>query len=217
MLRRERGSRLCWASGASGPEKGGIIRRLRADWRAGDVLLCCDWTLLRLFPPLRAAWALWGTFPYQEAAYIGDPSTAFQTAMIPNDGVGLARTEFIVTNHIGIHPMALARYPHLKDQTAQKEIALRIGNEEPREFFVRRFSEGVARIAAAFYPKPVIVRTSDFKSNEYARLLGGNEFEPKKKIRCLASEGHHAITIHVMPTASRLNVQRCYVCAKRWV
>jgi pyruvate,water dikinase len=104
---------------------------------------------------------------------IGDPSSAFQVSLIPNDGVGLARTEFIVMNHIGIHPMALARYPDLKDQTALKEIALRIGNEEPREFFVRRFSEGIARIAAAFYPKPVIVRTSDFKSNEYAGLQRG--------------------------------------------
>jgi pyruvate,water dikinase len=71
-------------------------------------------------------------------------------SLIPNDGVGLARTEFIVTNHIGIHPVALACYPNLKDQTALKEIALRIGNEELREFFVRRFSEGVARIEHLF-------------------------------------------------------------------
>jgi pyruvate,water dikinase len=120
---------------------------------------------------------------------IGDPSSAFQVSLIPNDGVGLARTEFIVMNQIGIHPMALARYPDLKDQTALKEIALRIGNEEPREFFVRRFSEGIARIAAAFYPKPVIVRTSDFKSNEYARLLGGSEFEPKEENPMLGFRG----------------------------
>jgi pyruvate,water dikinase len=120
---------------------------------------------------------------------IGDPSSAFQVSLIPNDGVGLARTEFIVMNHIGIHPMALARYSDLKDQTALKEIALRIGNEEPREFFVRRFSEGIARIAAAFYPKPVIVRTSDFKSNEYARLLGGSEFEPKEENPMLGFRG----------------------------
>ena len=89
--------------------------------------------------------------------------------------------EFIVTNHIGIHPMALARYPKLKDPQAVKEIAARIGEEDPREFFIRRLSEGVARIAAAFYPKPVIVRTSDFKTNEYARLLGGREFEPQEE------------------------------------
>jgi pyruvate,water dikinase len=120
---------------------------------------------------------------------LGDPSRAFQLSFIPNDGVGLARTEFIVTNHIGIHPMALARYPKLRDDKAIKEIASRIGDEEPREFFVRRFSEGVARIAAAFYPKPVIVRTSDFKSNEYARLLGGSEFEPKEENPMLGFRG----------------------------
>jgi pyruvate,water dikinase len=109
---------------------------------------------------------------------VGDPSRAFQLSATPNAGVGLARTEFIVTNHIGIHPMALARYPQLKDAQAVKAIAEKIGGEDAREFFIRRFSEGVARLAAAFYPKPVIVRTSDFKTNEYAQLLGGREFEP---------------------------------------
>jgi len=120
---------------------------------------------------------------------IGDPARAFQLSFIPNDGVGLARTEFIVTNDIGIHPMALARYPNLKDLQVIREIALRIGDEDPREFFIRRFSEGVARIAAAFYPKPVIVRTSDFKTNEYARLLGGSEFEPQEENPMLGFRG----------------------------
>jgi pyruvate,water dikinase len=112
---------------------------------------------------------------------VGNPSQAFALSAIPNSGVGLARTEFIVTNHIGIHPMALARYPQLKDAQAVKAIATKIGDEPPRDFFIRRFSEGVARIAAAFYPKPVIVRMSDFKTNEYARLLGGSEFEPHEE------------------------------------
>lgn len=120
---------------------------------------------------------------------IGDPARAFQMSFIPNDGVGLARTEFIVTNHIGIHPMALARYPNLEDTQVVQEIASRIGDEEPREFFIRRFSEGVGRIAAAFYPKPVIVRTSDFKTNEYARLLGGREFEPQEENPMLGFRG----------------------------
>lgn len=120
---------------------------------------------------------------------VGDPARAFQLSFIPNDGVGLARTEFIITNHIGVHPMALALYPKLKDAQAIKEIALRIGDEDPREFFVRRFSEGVGRIAAAFYPKPVIVRTSDFKTNEYARLLGGGEFEPAEENPMLGFRG----------------------------
>ena len=112
---------------------------------------------------------------------VGDPGQAFTLSAIPNAGVGLARTEFIVTNQIGIHPMALARYPQLKDPQAVKDIAARIGEESPRDFFVRRLSEGVARIAAAFHPKPVIVRMSDFKTNEYARLLGGGEFEPQEE------------------------------------
>ncbi len=102
-------------------------------------------------------------------------------AAIPNEGVGLARMEFIITNQIGIHPMALAQFPNLKDLKAINEIRSRIRDEDPREFFIRRLSEGVGRIAAAFYPKPVIVRMSDFKTNEYARLLGGAEFEPKEE------------------------------------
>ncbi|HEY2151803.1 MAG TPA: phosphoenolpyruvate synthase [Vicinamibacterales bacterium] len=112
---------------------------------------------------------------------VGDPSRAFDLSRIPNAGVGLARAEFIITNHIGIHPMALVRYPALKDPQVVKAIAGRIGSEGAREFFVRRLSEGIARIAAAFYPKPVIVRTSDFKTNEYAQLLGGAEFEPAEE------------------------------------
>ena len=120
---------------------------------------------------------------------IGDPARAFQMSFLPNDGVGLARTEFIITNHIGIHPMALARYPKLKDESVVQQIASRIGDEDPREFFIHRFSEGIARIAAAFYPKPVIVRTSDFKTNEYARLLGGSEFEPQEENPMLGFRG----------------------------
>ena len=119
----------------------------------------------------------------------GDPARAFQLSFIPNSGVGLARTEFIITNHIGIHPLALARYPNLKDAHALSQIAAMIGSEDPREFFIRRFSEGIGRIAAAFYPKPVIVRTSDFKTNEYARLVGGAEFEPVEENPMLGFRG----------------------------
>ena len=97
---------------------------------------------------------------------VGDPDHAFALASLPNDGVGLARLEFIINNHIGIHPMALVRYPRLRDPEVVREIARRIGEEDPRDFFVRRLAEGIARIASAFYPKPVIVRMSDFKSNE---------------------------------------------------
>ena len=120
---------------------------------------------------------------------LGDPAQAFKVSFIPNAGVGLARTEFIVTNHIGVHPMALACYPNLKDQLAIQQVLALIGAEDPREFFIRRLSEGVGRIAAAFYPKPVIVRTSDFKTNEYARLLGGSEFEPQEENPMLGFRG----------------------------
>ena len=112
---------------------------------------------------------------------VGDPGKAFALAAVPNAGVGLARTEFIINNHVGIHPMALVRYPNLKDQEAVRKISERLNGEDPRDYFVRRFSEGIARIAAAFYPKPVIVRTSDFKTNEYAKLTGGREFEPEEE------------------------------------
>jgi len=120
---------------------------------------------------------------------VGDPDHAFAVASLPNDGVGLARLEFIINNHIGIHPMALVRYPTLEDPDVVKEIAHRIGEEDPREFFIRRLSEGIARIAAAFYPKPVIVRMSDFKSNEYAMLIGGGEFEPTEENPMLGFRG----------------------------
>lgn len=110
---------------------------------------------------------------------LGDPDLAFRTALLPNDGVGLARMEFIINEFIGVHPMALANFDRLKDESAQRKIAKLVKNyARPQDFFIRKLSEGVGTIAAAFYPKPVIVRLSDFKSNEYARLLGGAEFEP---------------------------------------
>ena len=120
---------------------------------------------------------------------VGDPDHAFAVAQLPNDGVGLARLEFIINNHIGIHPMALVKYPNLKKQADIETIAKKIGEEDPKEFFVRRLAEGIARIAAAFYPKPVIVRMSDFKSNEYARLIGGGEFEPEEENPMLGFRG----------------------------
>lgn len=120
---------------------------------------------------------------------IGDPASAFHTSFLPNAGVGLARTEFIITNHIGIHPMALAHYSTLNDQKVKQEIALRIREEDPKEYFIRHLTEGIGRIAAAFYPKPVIVRTSDFKTNEYANLLGGKDFEPVEENPMLGFRG----------------------------
>jgi pyruvate,water dikinase len=110
---------------------------------------------------------------------VGNPDNAFHLSFIPNDGVGLARLEFIINNFIRIHPMALVRFDSISDSHAKKEIEqLTIGYEDKEAFFVDRLAQGVAKIAAAFYPKDVIVRMSDFKSNEYANLIGGIEFEP---------------------------------------
>ncbi|MCA1629543.1 MAG: phosphoenolpyruvate synthase [Acidobacteria bacterium] len=120
---------------------------------------------------------------------VGDPDHAFSLAALPNDGVGLARLEFIINNHIGIHPMALVNYPQLARKEDVKEIERRVGEEDPRDFFVRCLAEGIGRIAAAFYPKPVIVRMSDFKSNEYARLIGGLQFEPGEENPMLGFRG----------------------------
>ncbi len=109
---------------------------------------------------------------------LGDPDLAFQSAMLPNDGVGLARMEFIINEFIGIHPMALV-HPERVKEAERRRIAKRTARyARPQDFFIERLSEGVGMIAAAFYPRPVIVRLSDFKTNEYARLLGGAPFEP---------------------------------------
>jgi pyruvate,water dikinase len=120
---------------------------------------------------------------------LGNPDLAFRTAMMPNAGVGLARMEFIISEHIGVHPMAL-EHPERVSPDDGKRIARRArGFASPREFFVRNLAEGVGTIAAAFYPKPVIVRLSDFKTNEYAQLLGGAGFEPKEANPMLGFRG----------------------------
>ncbi len=110
---------------------------------------------------------------------VGDPDNAFHLSFIPNDGVGLARLEFIINNVIRIHPMALVRFESLPDDHVKKEIEqLTVGYEDKKAFFVDKLAQGVAKIAAAFYPREVIVRMSDFKTNEYANLIGGSRFEP---------------------------------------
>jgi pyruvate,water dikinase len=113
---------------------------------------------------------------------IGNPDIAFHTSFLPNDGVGLARMEFIVTDSIKMHPMAAAHPERVADASERRALQeLTRGYPTPADFFVERLSEGIATIAAAFYPKPVIVRMSDFKTNEYASLLGGRAFEPKEE------------------------------------
>ena len=113
---------------------------------------------------------------------VGNPEEAFKLASIPCDGVGLARLEFIIANHIKAHPLALMKYDELTDESVKKEIAeLTLGYQNKADFFVDKVAQGVGTIAAAFYPNPVVVRMSDFKSNEYANLLGGADFEPKEE------------------------------------
>jgi pyruvate,water dikinase len=113
---------------------------------------------------------------------LANPGAVFRWWKIPADGVGLARMEFVIDNHIRIHPMALVHYDKLTDQAAKKTIAeLTVGYDDKSEYFVDRLARGLARIAATVYPKPVIVRMSDFKTNEYAGLIGGREFEPEEE------------------------------------
>ncbi|RMD71773.1 MAG: phosphoenolpyruvate synthase, partial [Gammaproteobacteria bacterium] len=112
---------------------------------------------------------------------VGNPDQAFEFSFLPNDGVGLARLEFIINNQIRIHPRALLEYDHLEHSLQRRIERIMAGYPDPRSFYVMRLAEGVGTIAAAFYPKPVIVRMSDFKSNEYAALIGGEHFEPKEE------------------------------------
>ena len=112
---------------------------------------------------------------------IGSPESAFVYSSIPNEGVGLAREEFVIASHIKVHPLALLNYSSQPDSLKKKIDEVTRGYEDKRQFFVDKLAEGVGQIAAAFYPKQVIVRFSDFKTNEYATLIGGKEYEPKEE------------------------------------
>jgi pyruvate,water dikinase len=112
---------------------------------------------------------------------VGNPEQAFEFSFTPNDGVGLAREEFIINEYIKIHPKALVNYSKIKDKSVKEKIdSLTNGYKNKTEFFIDKLAQGASTIAAAFYPKPVILRCSDFKSNEYANLIGGKEYEPKE-------------------------------------
>ncbi|MDD3071598.1 MAG: phosphoenolpyruvate synthase [Methanoculleus horonobensis] len=121
---------------------------------------------------------------------LGNPDAAFGLAMVPNDGIGLARMEFIISSYIKVHPMALVHSERVEDESVRQSIAdLTYGYPDGAEYFVERLAEGVGTIAAAFYPNPVVVRTSDFKTNEYASLLGGAYFEPAEANPMLGFRG----------------------------
>lgn len=120
---------------------------------------------------------------------VGNPQLAFDFAQLPNDGVGLARLEFIINNNIGVHPKAILDYPSLDSDLKKAVESVARGHASPRAFYVDKVAEGVATIAAAFWPKPVIVRLSDFKSNEYRKLIGGSRYEPDEENPMLGFRG----------------------------
>jgi pyruvate,water dikinase len=123
------------------------------------------------------------------AMNVGNPQLAFDFAQLPNDGVGLARLEFIINNNIGVHPKAILEYPNVDADLKKAVESVARGHASPRAFYVDKVAEGVATIAAAFWPKPVIVRLSDFKSNEYRKLIGGSRYEPEEENPMLGFRG----------------------------
>jgi len=120
---------------------------------------------------------------------VGNPQLSFDFCQLPNDGVGLARLEFIINNNIGVHPKAILDYPNVDTDLKKAVESVARGHASPRAFYVDKVAEGVATIAAAFWPKPVIVRLSDFKSNEYRKLIGGSRYEPEEENPMLGFRG----------------------------
>jgi pyruvate,water dikinase len=120
---------------------------------------------------------------------VGNPQLAFDFCQLPNQGVGLARLEFIINNNIGVHPKAILDYPNIDTDLKKSVESVARGHASPRAFYVDKVAEGVATIAAAFWPKPVIVRLSDFKSNEYRKLIGGSRYEPEEENPMLGFRG----------------------------
>ena len=141
---------------------------------------------------------------------VGNPDQAFSLAVLPNDGVGLARIEFIISSTIQVHPLALLLPGSRRRRRGARRD--RRADSRPRQrqadFFVDRLAEGVAMIAAAFYPKDVIVRLSDFKTNEYAGLLGGRDFEPKEENPMLGFRGASRYYAPALPRGVRARVPR---------
>jgi pyruvate,water dikinase len=127
--------------------------------------------------------------PVKITMNVGNPQLAFEFAQLPNSGVGLARLEFIINNIIGVHPKAVLDYPNVDPDLKKAVESVARGHASPRAFYVDKLAEGIATIAAAFWPKPVIVRLSDFKSNEYKKLIGGSRYEPEEENPMLGFRG----------------------------
>jgi pyruvate,water dikinase len=129
------------------------------------------------------------TLPLKIMMNVGNPQLAFDFQSIPNAGVGLARLEFIINNNIGVHPKAILEYPGIDADLKKAVESVARGHASPKAFYVDKLAEGIATIAAAFWPKPVIVRLSDFKSNEYKKLIGGSRYEPDEENPMLGFRG----------------------------
>ncbi|HEV7617048.1 MAG TPA: phosphoenolpyruvate synthase [Burkholderiaceae bacterium] len=127
--------------------------------------------------------------PLKITMNIGNPQLAFDFQSIPNHGVGLARLEFIINNNIGVHPKAILEYPNIDADLKKAVESVARGHASPKAFYIDKMAEGIATIAAAFWPKPVIVRLSDFKSNEYKKLIGGSRYEPDEENPMLGFRG----------------------------
>ncbi|WP_443114460.1 phosphoenolpyruvate synthase, partial [Herbaspirillum seropedicae] len=127
--------------------------------------------------------------PLKVMMNVGNPQLAFDFQSIPNGGVGLARLEFIINNNIGVHPKAILEYPNIDADLKKAVESVARGHASPKAFYVDKLAEGIATIAAAFWPKPVIVRLSDFKSNEYKKLIGGSRYEPDEENPMLGFRG----------------------------
>ena len=147
---------------------------------------------------------------------VGNPQLAFDFAQMPNSGVGLARLEFIINNNIGVHPKAILDYPNIDSDLKKAVESVARGHASPRAFYVDKLVEGVATIAAAFWPKPVIVRLSDFKSNEYKKLIGARATSRRKRTRCSASAVLRATSARSFTRPSRWNARLSVACETTW-
>jgi pyruvate,water dikinase len=146
----------------------------------------------------------------------GQPAAGLRLRPAAQRGVGLARLEFIINNNIGVHPKAILDYPAVDADLKKAVESVARGHASPRAFYVDKVAEGVATIAAAFWPKPVIVRLSDFKSNEYRKLIGGSRYEPEEETPCWASAARRATSARTSPRPSRWSARPSSACATTW-